>query len=219
MDQIRRHSSGRPFREALIKQRTGDKSGCAHRETQLVGDNSPCLVWRERTGSVLRLSRALSAAIVRTEPARGLLLLALGATMQLAAQPSKPDLSRVPGVVINHLPATSGLYIGSPGLAMLPNGDYVASHDHFGPKSTEHQQAQTAVFRSSDQGEHWERISTVEGQFWSTLFTHGRPPDARALYLMGTDAHPGHAIIRRSIDGGVTWTAPKGSSVAPSSAP
>jgi len=45
-----------------------------------------------------------------------------------------------PGVVIDHSPAASGIYIG-PSLAVLINGDYVASHDEFGPKSTEHSRA------------------------------------------------------------------------------
>jgi hypothetical protein len=34
----------------------------------------------------------------------------------------------VPGVIISHSPATSGRY---PSLALLPNGNYVASHDAY----------------------------------------------------------------------------------------
>ena len=41
-----------------------------------------------------------------------------------------------PGVVIDYSPAKSRQYIGSPSLAVLPNGEYVASHDFFGPGST-----------------------------------------------------------------------------------
>ncbi len=111
--------------------------------------------------------------------------------------------NEVPGVVIDHSPASSGLYIGSPGLAVLPTGEYVASHDFFGPKSTEHTSAQTAVFRSTDRGQTWSKIADVQGQFWSTLFVHHR-----SLYLLGTDRHHGNAIIRRSNDGGITWTSP-----------
>ncbi len=48
-----------------------------------------------------------------------------------------------PGVVINHIPASSQIYIGSPGIAVLPNGDYIAKHDQFGPRSTEHGHAGT----------------------------------------------------------------------------
>lgn len=39
----------------------------------------------------------------------------------------------VPGVIIDHSPASSGRYVGSPSLAVLPDGTYVASHDFFGP--------------------------------------------------------------------------------------
>jgi len=120
-------------------------------------------------------------------------------SFQAGAQGTPP----VPGAVIDHLASSSGQYIGSPGLAVLPGGDYVASHDFFGPKSTEHTRADTAVFRSSDGGRTWKRIATVHGQFWSTLFTH-----RGALYLIGTGAHYGRAVIRRSTDGGKSWTEP-----------
>lgn len=112
--------------------------------------------------------------------------------------------NRPPGTVIAYSPASSRIYIGSPGLAVLPNGDYVASHDEFGPASTEHQRAITHVFCSKDRGESWTKIARVDGQFWSTLFVH-----RGKLYLIGTDKHHGNAIIRRSTDGGVTWTSPE----------
>ena len=71
-----------------------------------------------------------------------------------------------------HRNASSGIYIGSPSLAVLTNGDYVASHDEFGPKSTEHSRAVSHIFQSRDRGAHWKKISTIDGAFWSTLFTH-----------------------------------------------
>lgn len=116
---------------------------------------------------------------------------------------SKPEFSRVPGVIIDYSPAESGLYIGSPSLAVLPGGDYVASHDFFGPKSNEHQSARSAVFRSSDRGASWRQVAMIQGAFWSKLFVH-----RDALYFLGTDRHHGNAIIRRSTDGGATWTSP-----------
>jgi hypothetical protein len=109
-------------------------------------------------------------------------------------------------VVIDHSPAASGIYIGSPSLAVLTNGDYVASHDEFGPKSTEHSRAVSHIFQSRDRGAHWKKIATIDGAFWSTLFTH-----RGALYLIGPDKHHGNVLIHRSADGGVTWTSPTNS--------
>jgi len=117
------------------------------------------------------------------------------------------DQSVLPGVVIDHTPASSGIYVGSPSLAVLPNGDYVASHDEFGPKSTELSRAVSHVFQSHDRGANWKKISIIDGAFWSTLFTH-----RGALYLIGPDKHHGNVLIRRSADGGVTWTSPTSSS-------
>jgi hypothetical protein len=111
---------------------------------------------------------------------------------------------QVPGVVIDHSPAASGVYVGSPSIAILPGGEYVASHDLFGPKTTEHQRAVTRVFGSADKGRTWSRLADVDGQFWSTLFVHRGD-----LYLLGTLAHYSNAVIRRSSDGGRTWTEPK----------
>ncbi|MBM3859874.1 MAG: exo-alpha-sialidase [Verrucomicrobia bacterium] len=118
-----------------------------------------------------------------------------------AAQQPPPD--KVPGVVIDHIPASTGVYIGSPSIAVLPNGNYVASHDHFGPKSTEHKSALSAVFRSADRGKTWKKVSEIQGAFWSKLFVH-----RGTLYLLGTDRHHGNILIRRSTDGGTTWPAP-----------
>jgi hypothetical protein len=115
------------------------------------------------------------------------------------------DQAAVPGVVIDHSPAASGIYIGSPSLAVLTNGDYGASHDEFGPKSTEHSRAVSHIFQSRD-GAHWKKIATIDGAFWSTLFTH-----RGALYLIGPDKHHGNVLIRRSTDAGVTWTSPTNS--------
>ena len=110
---------------------------------------------------------------------------------------------KVPGIVIDHRPAASGIYIGSPSLAILPDGSYVASHDEFGPKSTSPKSAVTRIFKSSDRGQTWQPAAVIQGQFWSTLVVHDG-----ALYLIGTDKEYGNAIIRRSLDDGATWTTP-----------
>ena len=108
-----------------------------------------------------------------------------------------------PGVVISHLPANGGKYVGSPSICILPNGDYVASHDEFGPASNEWRSAVTRIFHSSDKGVSWKEISVINGLFWSNLFVHNN-----ALYNIGTNKHHGNLVIRRSTDGGKTWTNP-----------
>ena len=51
-----------------------------------------------------------------------------------------------PGVIISHLPASGGKYVGSPSICILPDGGYVASHDEFGPSSNEWRSAVTRIF-------------------------------------------------------------------------
>jgi len=110
---------------------------------------------------------------------------------------------KVPGIVVNHIPASTKTYVGSPSICILPNGDYIASHEFFGPASTEWEAALNYIFKSSDRGKTWEKISEINGQFWSNLFVHNG-----LLYIMGTWNHDGNFIIRRSADGGITWTDP-----------
>ena len=119
------------------------------------------------------------------------------ATLAMAQEKLPP----VPGVVIDYSPASSRQYIGSPSIAVLPNGEYVASHDFFGPGST---YSKMSVFGSKDKGKTWEKRADLDGQWWSSLFVH-----KGALYLMGTTKEYGFTVIRRSTDGGRTWTEPK----------
>lgn len=123
-----------------------------------------------------------------------------------AAPAAAPDHTKVPGVVIAHSPKASRVFLGSAGLAVLPDGTYLAKHDEFGPGSTEQRSAVTKVHRSSDRGRTWEQISRIDGLFWASIFPH-----RGAVYVLGTTAghRRGHAVIRRSDDGGRTWTEPK----------
>jgi hypothetical protein len=107
------------------------------------------------------------------------------------------------GIIVNHIGKETGKYIGSPSICILPDGSYIASHDEFGPKSSEFRSAQTNIFLSKDKGLIWERISKIDGQFWSNLFFHNG-----SLYIMGTNKHHGNLIIRKSDDKGYTWTIP-----------
>ena len=139
---------------------------------------------------MLRRSCLSVAAVV------GLLASSLAADAGAAERP--------PGVVINYIPSATQIYVGSPGIAVLPNGHYLAKHDEFGPKSTENTIAVTPVFRSVDRGVSWERVATVKGMYWASIFVH--KGDA---YLIGTSRQHGYVVISRSADEGVTWTVPK----------
>ncbi|HEY8074455.1 MAG TPA: exo-alpha-sialidase, partial [Labilithrix sp.] len=120
--------------------------------------------------------------------------------VRVAVDASSPASGGPPGIVVDHVEASTRTYVGSPSLAILPDGTYVASHDFFGPGSTEDR---TVVFGSSDRGVHWSPRADFRGQWWSTLFVHGG-----ALYILGTSKQFGHVVIRRSSDGGRTWTTP-----------
>lgn len=106
-----------------------------------------------------------------------------------------------PGVIIDRSPDPARVYIGSPSIAVLPNGDFVASHDFFGPGTSN---SQTAVFTSNDSGATWKKLTRLDGQWWSTLFVHRGD-----LYILGTTKEYGSVVIRRSTDGGRTWSTPK----------
>ena len=124
-------------------------------------------------------------------------LLALGAK----ANAAEPDFSRVPGTVVAHTPASSGIYFGSPGIAVVGDGVYLAKNDEFGPGTTEHQRAVSNVYRSDDRGASWRRVARINGLFWASIFVHGD-----AVYLLGTEKHHGRIVIMRSDDLGSTWT-------------
>ena len=66
---------------------------------------------------------------------------------------------------------------------MLPNGDYVASHDYYGPKATNQK---STIFASSDRGQTWRHLTDLDGQWWSGLFMH-----EGALHIMGVNRHLG----------------------------
>ena len=105
-----------------------------------------------------------------------------------------------PGVVITFSPSATGNYVASPSLAILDDGTYVASHDW-------QNYDYTSVFQSIDKGATWKKVADVSNMHWANLFVH-----ENALYLMGVNRSFGDIHIRKSVDGGRTWTEPTGSS-------
>lgn len=91
----------------------------------------------------------------------------------------KVNFEKPPGIIITHQPASSGKYIGSPSICIRGNGEYIASHDFFGPGAVERKQGVTVLFKSTNKGKSWEKISTIQGQFWSNLYE-----SQGVLYLM-----------------------------------
>lgn len=110
----------------------------------------------------------------------------------------------IPGVIVDYSSATTQVYLGSPSIAILDDGTYVVSVDPFGPPIYTSDAPQTAsIFASGDRGKTWHLISHVEHSFWSGLFTL-----KGALYYMGPTGLYGDLAIRKSTDGGHTWTQP-----------
>lgn len=114
------------------------------------------------------------------------------------------DFPHVPGVEVSHSPASTGIYLSSPSLAILPDGRYCATCDEFGPGSSKRTGGVTRVFISGDHGQTWEPLPKVTPSFWPTLFVH-----RKALYLIAsTNSGDGRLVIRKSSDWGRTWTIP-----------
>jgi len=114
------------------------------------------------------------------------------------ATSSGQDFSNVPGVVIDHLPKATHNFIGSPSIVILPNGNYIASHDIFGKGPTPQH---THVFESTNKGKSWQKIAELDSLWWATLFVN-----KGAVYLLGTTKEYGRISIRRSMDGGHSWS-------------
>jgi DNA-binding beta-propeller fold protein YncE len=139
-------------------------------------------------------------------------LSALGAPVLVAGRPvvdtgaaeAGPDLSELGGIVIDQLPIPEYFwdeerFIGSPSIAIMEDGTYIASHDIFRPggKTTN----QTKVFRSTNKGQSWTWVSTINNISFATLFT-----DGRFVYIMGRSGQ-NKIIVQKSINKGSSWGA------------
>jgi hypothetical protein len=132
-----------------------------------------------------------------------LVVLLSAADTSMGQQGEGEPSMQVPGAIIAHSPASSGIYIGSAGIIKLSGGEYLAKHDEFGPGSTEYVSAITRVYHSVDQGNSWSQIAKIDGLFWSNVFEH-----RGHVYMIGTHHHHGALVAYNSNDKGATWTKP-----------
>lgn len=97
-------------------------------------------------------------------------------------------------------------YLGSPSLLRINDGTLLATHDYFGlraPAAPCGAYNLSSIYRSEDHGGTWQWLNHLEGIFWGSLFEHHGH-----IYLLGTNRRFGNITIRRSSDGGFTWTVP-----------
>ena len=108
---------------------------------------------------------------------------------------------------IKYQPEQAKTFLGSPSILRLPDGALLASHDYFGlagcPKNHEGEESLTSIYRSEDNGQSWINVTHIMNCYWSSLFLH-----RGSVYILGTSQQYGSIYIRRSDDGGFTWTHP-----------
>lgn len=107
-----------------------------------------------------------------------------------------------PGTVIDYSPADTKVFLGSPSIAVLEDGSYVASHDNFG-EGTIGAPSTTIVFRSEDKGRTWRKVSSLSGLTWAKLYVH-----RGVLYIMGMEAGLRPCMLFLSENRGDTWIGP-----------
>ena len=107
---------------------------------------------------------------------------------------------------IKYQPERAQSFLGSPGLVRLPDGALLATHDYFGPgcpRNHESEESLTSVYRSENNGITWQNITHLMNCYWSVLFLN-----RSSVYILGASQQYGSIFIRRSDDGGFTWTHP-----------
>ncbi|MBL8117004.1 MAG: exo-alpha-sialidase [Anaerolineae bacterium] len=108
---------------------------------------------------------------------------------------------------VKYQPERTRTFLGSPSVIRLPDGALIVSHDYFGkgcPRNHENEESLTSIYRSEDNGSSWQNITHIMNCYWSTLFVHNG-----SLYILGCSQQYGSIFIRRSDDGGFTWTHPQ----------
>ena len=123
-----------------------------------------------------------------------------------------PGLSNAPGSVVywrvspsNRFFGNNRIYTTSPSIVALSNGDYLIAFNLFGGSlsPSAEDSGTTLLFRSTDRGATWAELpsSPMMNMKRGSLFVQGDD-----VYIYGYRAAPGEVIIRRSSNGGETWT-------------
>lgn len=131
-------------------------------------------------------------------------------TLSVNAQQINP-YDKVPGIPIAHSPDTTGIYLGSPSIVVMSNGDYIASHDFFedpdGSRRSElagdslvSRVMGQHVYLSKDKGRTWQFQAEVRYVHWAGLFVVDD-----IIYLLGINGIDYSLAITRSEDAGKTW--------------
>lgn len=106
---------------------------------------------------------------------------------------------------VKYQPEQSKSYIGSPSIVRLPDGVLVASHDYFGALQTlEGDNGLTSIYRSEDNGQTWLNVTHIINAYWGTMILL-----PSGLYHIGMTRDYGDMVVRRSLDGGFTWSIPR----------
>ncbi len=141
-----------------------------------------------------------------------LLLLLTGGLVAANASVSSAQETGFTGVIVHELPVPSllqritrrAVYTASPSIVVLPGGAYLITCNDFGHGSSADTSGVSPIYRSDDKGKSWQLINTLSDMKRGSLWVH---PDG-GIYLFGYRAAPGDILIRRSLDGGYTWTEP-----------
>ena len=78
-----------------------------------------------------------------------------------------------PGVVITASPDPEKIFVGSPTIAILPDGSYLVTHDNGGPGAGA-LRGNASILSSRDKGATWTKLAEVTDQKWSTLVVQDR---------------------------------------------
>ncbi|OGV71072.1 MAG: hypothetical protein A2283_21435 [Lentisphaerae bacterium RIFOXYA12_FULL_48_11] len=128
--------------------------------------------------------------------------LVLFSAMWINAASQRENTPPPPGTVIARSGDWEKQFLGSPSMEILSDGRYVFTHDDF--------TAHTDVYESKDRGRKWTRIGGFDRQRSGTLFAVKDILYQIGYAIPGVEGVSAECVaIRKSIDGGRTWTEPK----------